>query len=152
MSEQMTQEHVNEVFALAKTEWEEAIKKSGLSEAMFIAKNEAQWATTFLAGYEEARKHVESLGLIAPVISEGLSVTVSELDEDTAADFDNAITKSQLSNAAYAAIGVLYHGEPLQVSDVSDQPGIIELAEKQLVEIIDGYYLLTDKGIEVFQK
>lgn len=150
--EQMTQEQVNEVFEAAKLEWDAMIEKSGLTETMFIALNPGKMASTFLAGYQMVKEHVESLGLVMPVLREGVSVTVSDLDEKQQEAMKHVKIKSELTAVEYNVARMLFYGNPLSIheDDADLCFGAKGLTEKELVEVIDEHWLLTDLGLQVF--
>lgn len=78
MSEELTQEVVNEEAVKLRNLWNDKVAESGLSQSMFIVKNEGGFATEFLSLYQAAKEHVESLDLVMPVIVEGVEVNVYE--------------------------------------------------------------------------
>lgn len=78
MSEELTQEIVNEEAANLRSHWEDKVTESGLSQSLFIAKNEDGFATEFLSLYQAAKEYVESLGLVMPVVVEGVDVKVND--------------------------------------------------------------------------
>lgn len=149
---EMTQEQVNEVFEAAKVEWEAMIEKSGLSEEMFIAINPGKLASTFLAGYQMAKEHIESLGLVMPVLKECLEVTVNDLTPEQQHAKKCVEIKAGLTAVEYNVARVLFYGNPLSVHEDDEDLcfGAKGLTEKQLVEVIDEHWLLTDLGHEVF--
>lgn len=75
---ELTQEIVDEECDKLRDIWQKKVTESGLSQSLFIAKNEDGFATEFLSLYQAAKEHVESLGLIMPVIVEGVEVKVDE--------------------------------------------------------------------------
>lgn len=78
MNEELTQEIVNEEAANLRSHWEDKVTESGLSQSLFIAKNEDGFATEFLSFYQAAKEYVESLGLVMPVVVEGVDVKVND--------------------------------------------------------------------------
>lgn len=150
---EMTQETVDETFKEAKQQWDAMIEKSGLSEEMFIALNPGKMASTFLAGYQMAKEHVESLGLVMPVLREGLSVKVSDLSEEDQHRLKCVEIKAELTAIEYNVARILFYGNPLSVHEDDEDLcfGAKGLTEKQLVEVIDEHWLLTDLGHEVFR-
>lgn len=77
MSDNLTQEKVDEIFVEIKKEWDLLIAKSGQSASMAIALG-CKGVSEFLCKYQEAKEVVESQGLVMPVLVEGLSVTIKE--------------------------------------------------------------------------
>lgn len=75
---ELTQKIVDEEAAKLRVHWEEKVAESGLSQSMFIAKNEGGFATEFLALYQAAKEYVASLGLVMPVVVEGVEVNIDE--------------------------------------------------------------------------
>lgn len=75
MSE-VTQEEVNRTFNMIKEEWDSMIKASGKTEKMFIVMGDG--ASSFLYQYQQLKEQVEGLGLIMPVLVEGLTITEHE--------------------------------------------------------------------------
>tara|TARA_R110002012_G_scaffold49804_5_gene128868 strand:- start:2829 stop:3113 length:285 start_codon:yes stop_codon:yes gene_type:complete len=75
---ELTQEVVDEEAVKLRNLWNDKVTESGLSQSVFIVKNEDGFATEFLSLYQAAKEHVESLGLIMPVIVEGVEVKVDE--------------------------------------------------------------------------
>lgn len=149
---EMTQEVVDETFKEAKQQWDDMIEKSGLSEDMFIAINPGKMASTFLAGYQMAKEHVESLGLVMPVLKEGLEISVSDLTPEQQHAKKCVEIKAGLTAVEYNVARILYYGNPLSVHEDDEDLcfGAKGLTEKQLVEVIDEHWLLTDLGHEVF--
>ena len=75
MTEQVTQEQVNEAFKSFKDLWDQAVIESGETESMFIALG---LGTNMLAAYQEIKEEVESLGLVMPTLKEGLEVRFND--------------------------------------------------------------------------
>lgn len=150
--EQLTQEHVDAVFKEAKAEWDAMIEKAGLTEEMFIALNPGKLASTWLAGYQMTKEHVESLGLVMPVLREGLSVTVSDATEAEQVAMKLVQMKAELTAVEYNVARALFYGNPLSIHEDDEDLcfGAKGLTEKELVEVIDEHWLLTDLGHEVF--
>ncbi len=149
---EMTQETVDETFKAAKAEWDAMIEKSGLTEEMFIAINPGKLASTFLAGYQMAKEHVESLGLVMPLLREGLSVKISDLPEENKHQMKMVEMKSSLTAVEYNVARILFFGNPVSIHEDDEDLcfGAKGLTEKKLVEVIDEHWLLTDLGHEVF--
>lgn len=150
--EEMTQERVDEVFKEAKEQWDAMIEKSGLSEDMFISLNPGKMASTFLAGYQTAKEHVESLGLVMPVLKEGLEVTISDLTPGQQHAKKCVEIKASLTAVEYNVARLLYNGNPVSIHEDDEDLcfGAKGLTEKKLVEVMDEHWLLTDLGHEVF--
>jgi hypothetical protein len=81
---EITQELVNQTFIEMSELWLDKFEESGHKlVASFIAENKDGWAVQFLAEYQMAKEHVESLGLVMPVLVEGVTIKLSEEgDED----------------------------------------------------------------------
>lgn len=75
---ELTQEIVDEECGKLGDIWQEKVTDSGLSQSMFIATNEDSFATEFLGFYQLTKEHVESLGLVMPIIVEGVEVSICE--------------------------------------------------------------------------
>lgn len=75
MSE-VTQEEVNRTFNMIKEEWDSMVKASGKTEKMFVAIGDG--APSFLYQHQQLKEQVEGLGLIMPVLVEGLTITEHE--------------------------------------------------------------------------
>ena len=75
---ELTQEVVNEECDKLSDIWNEKLTESGLSQDIFIATNEEGFATKFLGFYQITKAMVESLGLVMPVIVEGVEVSIDE--------------------------------------------------------------------------
>lgn len=86
MSEQkqeITQELVDHIFIEMSELWMDKFEESGHRlTASFIAENKDGWALQFLAEYQMAKEHIEGLGLVMPVLVEGVTITLSEGDND----------------------------------------------------------------------
>lgn len=74
--EALTQAAVDAVFSDIKAHWDRMVAESGRTEQMFLALGGPE-VSDFLAHYQLAKEHVESLGLAMPTLVEGLSISVS---------------------------------------------------------------------------
>lgn len=75
--DKLTQADVDDTFIDIKVAWDKLVKESGRSESMFIAMG-GEIVSHFLYNYQVAKEHVESQGLVMPVLVKGLSVSVSQ--------------------------------------------------------------------------
>lgn len=73
-----TQQEINECFAPLKAQWDEKVRESGKSDAMFIATDKTGFAATFIHNYNSAKTAVEAHGLKMPELVKGLSVSYSD--------------------------------------------------------------------------
>lgn len=79
----ITQELVDRTFIGMSEMWLDKFEESGHELiASFVAENKDGWAVQFLAQYQMAKENVESLGLTMPVLVEGISIKLSEGDEN----------------------------------------------------------------------
>ena len=79
---EITQELVDEIFIDMSTMWDDKFEASEHKfHASFVAENKDGWAVQFLAEYQMAKENVESLGLIMPVLVEGITVNLKENDD-----------------------------------------------------------------------
>lgn len=74
--DKLTQADVDDTFMDVKAAWDEMVKESGRSESMFLAMG-GEAVSHFLYNYQLAKEHVESQGLVMPVLVKGLSVSIS---------------------------------------------------------------------------
>ena len=81
---EITQELVDQTFIEMSELWLDKFEESGHKLiSSFIAENKDEWAVQFLAEYQIAKENVESLGLVMPVLVEGVTIKLSEEgDED----------------------------------------------------------------------
>lgn len=80
---EITQELVDQTFIEMSEMWLDKFEESGHRlVASFVAENKDGWAVQFLAEYQMAKEHVESLGLTMPVLVEGITINLSEGEED----------------------------------------------------------------------
>ena len=81
---EITQELVDQTFIEMSELWLDKFEESGHKLiSSFIAENKDGWAVQFLAEYQIAKENVESLGLVMPVLVEGVTIKLSEEgDED----------------------------------------------------------------------
>ena len=81
---EITQELVDQTFIEMSELWLDKFEESGHKlVSSFIAENKDGWAVQFLAEYQMAKENVESLGLVMPVLVEGVNVILTEEgDED----------------------------------------------------------------------
>jgi len=80
---EITQELVDKTFIEMSTLWDDKFEASGHRlVASFVAENKDGWAVQFLAEYQMAKEAVELHGLVMPVLVEGISIKLSESDED----------------------------------------------------------------------
>ena len=81
--QEITQELVDQTFIEMSELWLDKFEESGHKLiASFIAENKDGWAVQFLAEYQMAKEHVESLGLVMPVLVEGVTIKLSENEGD----------------------------------------------------------------------
>lgn len=83
MSEDITQEYIDEGFVELKSVWDNKVAESGLREAMFIITDQTGWVSQFLSDYDETKNNVESLGLTMPELVPGLVVNISPIEDET---------------------------------------------------------------------
>lgn len=76
----VTQEEIDLSMVKLKAMWDNKVQQSGKSEAEFIATDDTGFATSMLYNYEVAKIHVESLGLVMPIMAQG-NVTVGVVDD-----------------------------------------------------------------------
>lgn len=82
---EITQELVDQTFIEMSELWLDKFEESGHKlVASFVAENKDGWAVQFLAEYQMAKEHVESLGLVMPVLVEGITIKLSEEGDDDA--------------------------------------------------------------------
>jgi hypothetical protein len=80
--QEITQELVDQTFIEMSELWLDKFEASGHAlVSSFIAENKDGWAAQFLAEYQMAKEAVESLGLIMPVLVEGMSIKLTENEE-----------------------------------------------------------------------
>lgn len=83
--QEITQELVDQTFIEMSEMWLDKFEESGHKlVASFVAENKDGWAVQFLAEYQMAKEHVESLGLVMPVLVEGITIKLSEEGDDDA--------------------------------------------------------------------
>ena len=78
MSEELTQELVDEMFITVQKEWDEKLKESGESSvAMFVAMDNSGWVSEFLTNYQDMKDYLPTVGLIPPVLkgAEDIKIT-----------------------------------------------------------------------------
>jgi len=73
----ITQEEVDKEFDGIKEAWDQLILRSGRTESMAIALS-SPGVTYFLAQYHDAKKGVESIGLVMPELVRGLKINIVE--------------------------------------------------------------------------
>ena len=79
----LTQEEIDLSMVELKSLWDKKVQQSGKSEAVFIATDDTGFATNMLYNYKVAKEHVESLGLVMPVMTQGdVSVEVTNGSND----------------------------------------------------------------------
>ena len=76
MTQELTQEKVNEIFTEIKQEWERSVYESGETEQMFIALDKTGYVSSFMFSYQQVKEYVESCGLEMPALVEGLKVNI----------------------------------------------------------------------------
>ena len=82
---EITQELVDQTFIEISELWLDKFEESGHKlVASFVAENKDGWAVRFLAEYQMAKENVESLGLVMPVLVEGITIKLSEEGDDDA--------------------------------------------------------------------
>lgn len=80
--EEITQELVDKTFIEMSEMWLDKFEASGHKLiASFVAENKDGWAVQFLAQYQMAKENVESLGLVMPVLVEGITINLSDAEE-----------------------------------------------------------------------
>lgn len=76
---QITQELVDKTFIEMSEMWIDKFEESGHKFiSSFITENKDGWALQFLAEYQLAKEHVESLSLVMPVLVEGITIKMIE--------------------------------------------------------------------------
>ncbi len=78
MSEELTQELVDEMFITVQKEWDEKLKESGESSvAMFVAMDNSGWVSEFLTNYQDMKDYLPTVELIPPVLkgAEDIKIT-----------------------------------------------------------------------------
>lgn len=72
----LTQEIVDAEVAEAKAMWDQLVKDSGQTEAMFIVSSSE--ARHFLWQYHEVKALVDGLGLVMPDLVKGATITIND--------------------------------------------------------------------------
>lgn len=77
----ITQELVDKTFIEMSELWLDKFEESGHKlAASFVAENKDGWAVQFLAQYQMAKENVELHGLVMPVLVEGVTIKLGEVE------------------------------------------------------------------------
>lgn len=80
--QEITQELVDGIFIEMSELWLDKFEESGHKLiSSFITENKDGWAVQFLAEYTMAKDNVEVLGLTMPVLVEGVTIKLGEVEE-----------------------------------------------------------------------
>lgn len=81
--EEITQELVDQTFIEMSSLWDDKFQESGHKlVTSFVTENKDGWAVQFLAEYQLAKESVESIGLVMPVLVEGITVKLTENEDE----------------------------------------------------------------------
>ena len=83
-AEKITQEMVDKIFIEMSTMWDDMFESSGHKlHASFVTENKDGWPVQFLTEYQMAKENVESMGLTMMVLVEGISIKLSDGEDDS---------------------------------------------------------------------